>query len=253
MGRSWFAAVTASLVAFCFAAASAVAQPQQDFGTWLAGVRADAAARGISRATLDMVLADIQPIDRVLELDRRQPEFTLTFGQYLGHVVTPARVRDGQWNLTIHRKLLVAVGRHHGVPPRVIVAMWGIESDYGRATGGFSVVPALATLAYDGRRSQYFRTELMNALQIIDNGVPAAQMRGSWAGAMGQCQFMPSTYLKFARKWSGSGAPDIWRNTPDVFASAANYLAADRLERRPDLGPGGKVAEDRHRSGVVQP
>lgn len=204
----------------------AQAEQQQDFPTWLESFKADALSKGIHQETLDSALGDIQPIDRVLELDRRQPEFTLTFQQYLAHVVTPARVKQGQKLLAANKTLLTDVSRKYHVPAKVIVAMWGIETDYGHATGGFSVVPALATLAYDGRRSQYFRGELVNALKILDNGsISAKQMRGSWAGAMGQCQFMPSTYLRYAQDWSGSGSPDIWGKKADVFASAANYLS----------------------------
>lgn len=201
------------------------AEPTQDFPTWLAALKADALARGIRPATFDQALADVQPIDRVIELDRKQPEFTLSFDQYMANVVSPQRVKNGRQRLSHHKKLLGAVARRYGVPAPVIVAMWGIESDYGRLTGGYSVVAALATLAYDGRRSQYFRGELINALTMIDGGVPAERMRGSWAGAMGQCQFMPSTHVKYARSWSGQAKPDIWTLPPDVFASAANYLA----------------------------
>lgn len=198
---------------------------QPDFAAWLDGLRAEALSRGIRPMTLDAALSDVKPIDRVLELDRRQPEFTLTFDEYLSRVVNPQKVEKGRQRLADHRKLLQDVAKRYGVPAAVIVAMWGIESDYGRLTGGYPVVPALATLAYDGRRSQYFRGELMHALEMIDGGVPAERMKGSWAGAMGQCQFMPSTYVKYAQSWLGTERPDIWQIPPDVFASTANYLS----------------------------
>ena len=213
------------IVAVWLGGVPARAEPQQDFPGWLAGVKADALAQGIGKTTLDQALANVQPIDRVLELDRRQPEFTMTFASYLNHVVTPARVREGRQRFRQNGTTLKAVEKQYGVPASQIVAMWGIESGYGRATGGFPVVSALATLAYDGRRSQYFRGELINALKIIDRGIPASHMQGSWAGAMGQCQFMPSTYLKYAKAWNAEDTPDIWTKTPDVFASSANYLA----------------------------
>ncbi len=203
----------------------ALAEGPPEFGVWLATLRSEALAAGIGQATIDQALGEVQPIDRVLELDRRQPEFSMTYQTYVGHVVTPARLKDGRRLLKRHRALLAGVAKRFAVSPRVLVAMWGIETDYGRVTGGFPVVPALATLAYDGRRSQYFRTELISALKIIDQGIPAKTMQGSWAGAMGQCQFMPSTYLKFARKWKGQGSPDIWHDEADVLASAANYLS----------------------------
>lgn len=229
MVKPWFAALAAGMVAMWLgtAQAEAPAQPQAqpDFSTWLTGFKSEAEEQGISRRTLDQVFTDVAPIDRVLELDRRQPEFTLTFDEYLAHVITPDRLENGRQLMRDNQTLLGKVAAHYGVPPKVIVAMWGIETDYGQLTGGFSVVPALATLAYDGRRSRYFKGELINALRIVDAGIPAERMKGSWAGAMGQCQFMPSTYLKYAKAWSGEGEPDIWLNRADVFASAANYLS----------------------------
>ncbi len=128
--------------------------------------------------------------------------------------------------LNQHRDLLKEVGQHYGVPPRFIVALWGIETSYGSNTGGFNVIEALATLAYDGRRSQYFRGELLNALFILQEGHASLQtMKGSWAGAMGQSQFMPSSFLKLAVDFDGDGRKDIWTTHADVFASAANYLS----------------------------
>ncbi len=221
----WRRVGAGGLLALWLGCVPAMAAAPQDFAAWLAGLRQDAAAQGIGQTTLDQALTDIQPIDRVLELDRRQPEFSLTFDEYLDHVLTPARLTDGRTLLHQQKALLSDIAGHFGVPAAVLVAMAGIESNYGRSTGGFSVVAALATLAYDGRRSQYFRTELIDALKIVDRGMPARTMQGSWAGAMGQCQFMPSTYLKYARKWKGEGSPDIWRDQADVFASTANYLS----------------------------
>jgi len=223
--RFWRTLGAGGVVALWLGMTPVLAEPSQDFAGWLSVMREDALAQGIGRATVDQALEGIQPIDRVLELDRKQPEFTLTYADYLGHVVTPARLKDGRRLLKQHKALLSSVSKHFGVPSRVLVAMWGIESGYGAHTGGFSVVPALATLAYDGRRSQYFRGELINALKIIDSGIPVKDMQGSWAGAMGQCQFMPSTYLQYAQKWKGQGSPDIWRDQADIFASAANYLS----------------------------
>jgi len=226
MARAWLAAIAVGMMGLWLGIVPAAAEPQQDFTTWLDGVKVDARAQGISQNTLDLALGDIQPIDRVLELDRKQPEFTLTFDQYLSHVVTTARLLQGHKLLGQNKALLSAVSGKYGVPRQVIAAMWGIETNFGQLTGGFRVVPALATLAYDGRRSQYFRTELFNALLMIDSGkVTPEQMTGSWAGAMGQCQFMPSTYLRYAQDWSGGGKPNIWGRQADVFASTANYLS----------------------------
>ncbi len=199
---------------------------QADFASFLVGVRQDALAAGIKPATLDRALNGLQPIPRVLELDRKQPERVLTFTEYMGRVVTPARIETARHRLAENRSLLNEIGAKYGVQPRFIVALWGIESDFGRLTGGFPVVGALATLAYDGRRSAFFRKELINALKILDHGDIAPEaMVGSWAGAMGQSQFMPSSYLSYAVNWRGDGRRDIWNRKEDVFASIANYLA----------------------------
>lgn len=202
------------------------AAPARTFDAFLLEVRAEALGRGIRPQTLDAALTGIQPLARVIELDRAQPEFTLTFEQYLNGRVTEARVARGKQLLDENRELLARVEAKYGVQPRFIVALWGLESDFGRVTGGFSVIQALATLAYDDRRSAYFRRELLSALTIIDQGhITAASMRGSWAGAMGQAQFMPSTFLNAAADFDGDGKRDIWTNKADVFASAAQLLA----------------------------
>ncbi len=206
-------------------APAATAAPSS-FSQWLDGVRRDALAQGIHAATLDQALADVQPIPRVIELDRRQPETTLTFADYIDRVVTPQRREDAQAHFQENRALLGEIGARYGVEPRVIVALWGIETDFGRTTGGFPVIAALATLAFDGRRPDFFRRELMNALLIVDRQhIDPHRMMGSWAGAMGQSQFMPSSFLAYAVSYRGDGPPDIWNRREDVFASIANYLA----------------------------
>lgn len=199
---------------------------ERDFATWLDGVRAEALARGVRAVTLDAALSGVAPIPRVIELDRRQPEFTLTFEQYLDRVIPERRVKRGRALLAEHRGLLEEIAAAYRVQPRFIVALWGIESAFGRITGGFDVVPALATLAFDGRRSAYFRAQLMDALVILDQGhIAPRDMKGSWAGAMGQSQFMPSSFLRFAIDHDGDERRDIWTTPADVFASTANYLA----------------------------
>ncbi len=198
----------------------------QAFNEFLTGVRSEAITRGIRPQTLDTALVGIAPLARVVELDRAQPEFTRTFEQYLAGTVSEARVARGKQMLNENRALLQQVEQRYGVQARFVVALWGIESDYGRNLGGFSVVQALATLAFDDRRAAYFRRELFDALKIIDDGhITAAGMRGSWAGAMGQAQFMPSTFLLAAVDFDGDGRRDIWGSKADVFASAAQYLA----------------------------
>jgi membrane-bound lytic murein transglycosylase B len=198
---------------------------EQGFADFLVGVRADGLKAGISATTLDTALNGIKFVPRVIELDRRQPEFTLTFDEYVARTVNAARVKAARARYDENRALLDQVAKRYGVQARFIVAFWGIETNFGQTTGGFSIVPALATLAYEGRRAAYFREELMNALKIIDRGdVKAADMKGSWAGAMGQSQFMPSTFLNYAVDWDGDGRRNIWTSRGDVFASAANYL-----------------------------
>lgn len=195
------------------------------FDTWLAELYNEALAAGISAATLDVALTGLQPIERVIELDRQQPESVLTFEEYLARVVPERRITMGREKLAQHRALLDQVSAEFNVPARFIVALWGIETDYGRLLGNFSVVASLATLAYEGRRATLFRKELFEALRILDSGdVALTDLRGSWAGAMGQTQFMPSTYRNYAVDFNGDGKRDPWNQLPDVFASAANYL-----------------------------
>lgn len=202
----------------------AAANPQP-FAEWLAGLRGEALGRGLRPATLDAALADLEPIPRVIELDRKQPEFTMTMAEYLSRVVNPTRIAEGREKLAENSTLIAEAEARFGVQARFIVALWGIETNYGASTGGFPVIASLATLAYDGRRAQYFRSELLDALRIVDQGhIGADAMRGSWAGAMGQSQFMPSSFLRFAVDADGDGRKDIWKTRRDVFASIANYL-----------------------------
>ncbi|KIH75895.1 membrane-bound lytic murein transglycosylase B [Geoalkalibacter ferrihydriticus] len=197
-----------------------------EFSAWLQGFRDEASAAGISADLLEEAFADLEPLERVIELDRRQPEFVQPFHEYLERRVTDARVAEGREMMARHAASLNRVAEQYGVQPRFIVALWGLESNYGRHTGSFSVIQSLATLAYEGRRGAFFRNELLHALKIVDAGhIPLARMTGSWAGAMGQAQFMPSTFSNFAVDGDGDGRIDIWHSIPDVFASAANYLS----------------------------
>lgn len=198
----------------------------EDFAQWVEGVRSEALGLGISATTFDAAFAGIEPIPRVIELDRSQPEVTFTLAEYLERVVPESRVAQGRELLAAHRELLEPIGREYGVPPRFIVALWGIETSFGRYLGGFPVIGALATLAHDGRRSAYFRQELLHALRILEDGhITPEAMVGSWAGAMGQSQFMPSSFVRYAVDHDGDGRRNIWGTKGDVFASAANYLA----------------------------
>ena len=205
----------------------AQAETSQSFSSWLSDFKRDASSQGISQDTLDDAFADTRPLDRVLTLDRKQPESTLTLDEYLENVLTPKRIKDGRKFYAENRSLLKKIGAEYGVQPRFIVALWGIETNYGRNTGGFSTIDSLATLAYDGRRSEFFRDELLNALKVLQSEhMSAEDMRGSWAGALGQCQFMPSSFLKYAVDYDHDGKHDIWHTQSDVFASIANYLSS---------------------------
>jgi membrane-bound lytic murein transglycosylase B len=198
----------------------------EDFSSWLEGVRQEARAKGISEVTLHEAFDGLQPIPRVIELDRRQPEFTQTFWRYLDARVTEGRVERGRMLLELHAELLAGIEKQYGVQPRFLVAFWGLETNFGDYLGSFSVIGSLATLAHDPRRSEFFRSELLAALSIIDGRhISASEMFGSWAGAMGQPQFMPSTFVRFAVDADGDRKRDIWHSLPDVFASAANFLA----------------------------
>lgn len=207
------------------ACAREINEPLQPFSEWLKEFMEDARSEGISQETLDEAFDGTEPIERVLELDRKQPESRLTLQQYLSNAVSDKRIREGKQFYAENRKLLAKIGAEYGVQPRFIVALWGIETNYGRNTGGFRTVDALATLAYDGRRSEFFRDELIKALKILESEhMPGDDMFGSWAGALGQCQFMPSSFLQFAVDYNKDGRRDIWETKADVFASIANYL-----------------------------
>ena len=196
------------------------------FSEWLAGVRAEALARGIRQDIVDQALGPIEePLVSSIERDREQPETVLPLEAYIASRLRPATVRTGRQMLQRYRALLRRVSNNYGVPAPVIVALWGMESNFGRRTGSEPTITALATLAWDPRRGGFFRQELFDALDILNRGdIELSRMRGSWAGAMGQLQFMPSSYLKYAVDFDGDGRRDIWGSPADIFASIANYL-----------------------------
>ena len=196
------------------------------FDTWLADLKAEAITRGIRPEIVEQALGDLpEPSPQILERDRTQAEFTLDLDAYLKRRLTRDTVRTARRMYTRHRTLLQKVGKQYGVHPRVIVSVWGLESNFGRFAGVRPTVPALATLAYDPRRSTLFRQELFHALEIVNRGdVELGRLKGSWAGALGQPQFLPSSYLKFAQDYDGDGRRDIWASQADVFASVAYYL-----------------------------
>ena len=183
-------------------------------------------ARGIRPEIVDEAFGGVdEPLPVVLERDRSQAETVLSLEKYLTRALAPKTVRAGREIVARHRTLLEEIGARYGVPPRIIAGVWGMESSFGRFSGTRPIVAALATLAWDPRRSTFFRGELLDALEILNRGdIELPRLRGSWAGAMGQVQFMPSSYLKFAEDFDGDGRRDVWSDEADIFASIANYL-----------------------------
>ncbi len=238
------------LIVFLTTGKSYASEP---FGAWLADLYEEASKNGVSQETLDSALADITPIQRVIELDRKQPEHKMTFAEYREKIVHPLRIKTGRKMMRENHALLTKISEEYGVAPQYIVALWGIETNYGQNTGGFSIIPALATLAWEGRREDFFRKELLTALKIIDAGhISAEKMKGSWAGAMGQNQFMPSSFMNFALDGNGDGRKDIWDTRADVFASTANYLTRSGWKNEQRWGREVKLPADfpRHFEGL---
>ena len=203
-----------------------------DFAACVARLQAAARAEGISERVVDEVLGTVTQQERVLELDRKQPEFTLPFTEYYNRRVTPERVARGRALLAEHAAMLRGIERDFGVPAKYLVAFWGLETNFGSYFGDLPVPDSLTTLACDTRRSRFFAAELMDALRIVDAGdVPAARMKGSWAGAMGHVQFMPSIFRRYAVDGDRDGRRDIWGSVHDAMASAANFLRDSGWER----------------------
>lgn len=212
-----------------------------NFAIWLHDFRTEALAAGVTPDTFDAAFQGVAPIAKVIELDGRQPERThLGFATYLKNVMTQKRIDQGRSAMAQNRPLLWSVSQAYGVPPEVVVALWGIETSYGQNTGNYDLVSALATLAWEGRRASFFKKELIAALLILQGGhIDRADFKGSWAGAMGQNQFMPSSWQRFAVDFNGDGHKDIWTSRSDVFASSANYLAKNGWN--PQIGWGWQV------------
>jgi membrane-bound lytic murein transglycosylase B len=207
--------------------AGAPAVAQEEFFACRDRLATLAVQRGISESTATRALADVEPLERVIRADRNQPEFVQDFASYLGARVTPTRVATGRELYAENRDLLDALAAEHGVPGQYIVAFWGLESNFGRVLGNVPVFQSLTTLACDRRRSDYFTDELVNAMRIVERGDAELQeMIGSWAGAMGQTQFMPSAYLAHAVDGDGDGRANLWNSTPDALSSAARFLAS---------------------------
>lgn len=197
-----------------------------EFQEWLSDFQQEAISAGVSLRVVSQALTDVQYNDRVIKLDRNQPEFHLTLHDYLERTVSRKRVLTARQLYRQHKDLLLGIERRYGVQSRFLLALWGIETDFGRITGDFPVIEALATLSYDPRRSSFFKKELLAALRVVDAGyVPLERMAGSWAGALGYMQFLPSVYLRYGVDYNRDGHIEIWQGGGDLFASASNYLA----------------------------
>jgi membrane-bound lytic murein transglycosylase B len=226
--------------------APAPAESRPSFADWLGGVRAEAVERGIAPDIVDAALDGVtEPLPVVLERDRAQAEAVLSLESYIRTRVSPTRVRRGRIAYGRYRATLEKVSAEYGVPSRIIAGIWGMESNFGTFSGVRPTVSALATLAWDPRRATYFRGELFSALEILGRrDIELSRLRGSWAGAMGQPQFMPSSYLEYAQDFDGDGRRDIWGTPADVFASIANYLRGKGWTRGLAWGREVKLSKD---------
>ena len=207
------------------AAFAAPAHAAGGFESFVAGIYAEATAQGIRAEVLNAAFAGVTPNQKVIDKDRKQSEFTMTWAQYRALVISDKRIADGRAAVAANRALFGQVEAHFQVASSVVAGIWGLESSFGVDTGNYKVVEALATLAWEGRRASFFRPELIAALKILNNGdITPARMTGSYAGAMGQPQFMPTSYLRLAVDFDGDGRRDIWTSKADVLGSIANYL-----------------------------
>jgi lytic murein transglycosylase len=219
------ARIAGAVLALLLSIGAARAADEAGFRAWIDTFKAEARQQGISDATLERAFAPVKFNARIIELDSAQPEFVKPVWEYIAGVVTEDALRRARQKLKEHAALLARVQQRYGVPPEYIVAIWRIESGFGANFGNFSVVEALATLAYAGRRQDFWKSELIAALRIAESGeVPPERLVGSWAGAMGHTQFMPSGFLSRGVDFDGNGKRDLWTSLPDVFASTANHL-----------------------------
>jgi len=238
-------------------ALAAPAAADEDFARWVEALRVEARGQGISEATLGATLGGIQPREDILAQDRSQPKKPKQFCDYMGKRLTATRTARGQRMLKERAELLREINEAFGVPPRYLVALWGLETNFGDYQGDYPAIVSLATLAYDPRRNDLFRRQVLAALQMIDEGHADPDFKGSWAGATGQVQFMPTTFLGYAVDFDGDGRKNLWSSVPDALASAANYLresgwrSGEAWGRQVQIGPdlqGNTAALKRRRS-----
>jgi lytic murein transglycosylase len=229
----------AMLMSSVASAAQAATCGSGSFDAWLDDFKHEAAAKGISQAAITAGLSGVTLDQSVLSRDRGQQVFQQSFAEFSARMVPP-RLTRGSNLMKQYGSVLGRIEQRYGVPGAVLVAIWGLETDFGVNVGKFPTMRSIATLAYDCRRSEMFRAELMDALRIVDRGdLNPAEMRGAWAGEIGQTQFMPSSYIKFAVDFDGNGKRDLLHSAPDVLASTANFLASNGWQRDKDWEPGG--------------
>jgi membrane-bound lytic murein transglycosylase B len=243
-----------SVLATGISVPSATVDAPKSFDDWLADLTTEARAKGFSDGLIDETLVGLTPLERVIQSDRSQAELNPGFTRYAAARLTRSMIRRGKDLMVEHKALLRRTDREFGIPARILVAFWGLESRYGRLQGSTPVFQALATLAWEPRRATYFRGELFNALTMVQRGhIDAGTMKGSWAGAMGQTQFMPSSYLQFAVDFDGDERRDIWKSTPDTLASMANYLKGFGWNRNETWGREVKFNADAGRAIATIP
>ncbi|WP_024507018.1 lytic murein transglycosylase [Bradyrhizobium sp. ARR65] len=232
------ALVLSAALALPGASALAASCGNTSFDAWLADFKKEAAGKGVSQTAIDAGLNGVTLDQAVLSRDRSQKVFSQSFEEFSGRMVPP-RLARGSNMMKQYGSVLSRIEERYGVPGEVLVAIWGLETDFGVNTGKFPTIRSLATLAYDCRRADQFRAELMDALRIVERGdLTPAEMRGAWAGEIGQTQFMPSSWMKFAVDFDGNGRRDLMHSAPDVLASTANYLASYGWQRGKDWEPG---------------
>jgi lytic murein transglycosylase len=227
------------------------------FDAWLERFRSKAAAQGISQGALSSALSGVSYDPTVVRLDRSQRSFKLSFEQFYARRVGSSLIRRGQGLMRTHQATLARVEKRFGVPPEIIIAIWGLETNYGADTSGrYSIIRSLATLAYDCRRSPFFTGQLLDAIRIVQKGdMSPADMRGGWAGEIGQTQFLPSPYVKYAVDFDGDGRRDLVRSVPDILASTASFLKGHGWQAGGSWEPGSAnygVIRDWNRAEVYQ-
>jgi membrane-bound lytic murein transglycosylase B len=228
-----------SIITLCSLSMSSFAMAERDisFTQYVENLKKEAAEKGIDKTIVDNAFDKVEFLQRSVSSDKQQPEFKMTLDTYIPRAVPDWKIQQARDAYRDNYQLLQKIGKEYGVQPRFIVALWGIETNFGRLTGKHYVISSLTTMAYEGRREELFKKQLFAALTILEQGhITQDKFIGSWAGAMGQVQFMPTSYLNYAVDYDGDGRKDIWNTPGDVFASAANYLRTEGWDSKETWG-----------------